>query len=137
MDNCLDIGTVNAIGGPAVISAAAPTEAVASLASVDCRVVVTFNQNVDNGGGIAPPNPFLSTNINPAINSQVSTMVPTAIAPAPYPAAGSTTETYFFDTEVIAQPLASGSIKFGAGTVLTTASNFPNANTTVGPLTAA
>ena len=111
-----------------------PDVAQVSAGSSDYTVVVTFNQNVDNGAGAAPATPRLSSNQSTAINAYVDTVGATATAPAAYTAAGSASVTYLFDDETAAFSLSTGSIKFAATSVTGAVTNVANASILVGAL---
>ena len=111
-----------------------PDVAQVSAGSSDYTVVVTFNQNVDNGAGAAPATPRLSSNQSTAINAYVDTVGATATAPTPYGAAGSASVTYLFDDETAAFSLSTGSIKFDGGDVVGSITNVANGSILVGAL---
>ena len=112
----------------------APDVAQVSAGSSDYTVVVTFNQNVDNGAGAAPATPRLSSNQNTAITAYVDTVGATATAPAAYTAAGSASVTYLFDDETAVLSLSTGSIKFAATSVTGAVTNVANTAILVGAL---
>ena len=111
-----------------------PDVAQVSAGSSDYTVVVTFNQNVDNGAGAAPATPRLSSNQSTAINAYVDTVGATATAPAAYTAAGSASVTYLFDDETAVLSLSTGSIKFAATSVTGAVTNVANTAILVGAL---
>ena len=111
-----------------------PDVAQVSAGSSDYTVVVTFNQNVDNGAGAAPATPRLSSNQSTAINAYVDTVGATATAPTPYGAAGSASVTYLFDDETAVLSLSTGSIKFAATSVTGAVTNVANIPILVGAL---
>ena len=111
-----------------------PDVAQVSAGSSDYTVVVTFNQNVDDGGGAAPGGAILSSNQSTAINGFVSTVAATATAPTPYGAAGQASVTYLFDDETAVFSLSTGSIKFAATSVTGAVTNVANTAILVGAL---